>query len=196
MIARAEVAASGPAPVPRAATERPAHPSLRLVAYVVDWLVTVILGSIFVSLGGLQLYLASDRGTRDAPEAAIYAFLIISLLTLPVWLAITFAGWAIAGRSPGKLATGLRIVTVRGERPGVVRALLRLVVFALENVPVFAAAVLISMWGAARGELPRWALPAGVALLAAGFAAQAPALLRAGGRPLHDRAAGTAVVEE
>jgi len=192
---RAELATPRSAPVEATAGPRPARATFRLVAYVVDWLVVVIVGSVLVSIGGLQLYLASGRGRDDAPDAAIYAFLAISALVLPLWLVGTLAGWA-AGRSVGKLALGLRIVDRRGRRPGLLRTVARLLVYALENVPLLLGLAVVAAWPAAGGEAPPWLLPAALLLLLAGVAALLPALRTLGGRPLHDIAAGTVVVEE
>jgi uncharacterized RDD family membrane protein YckC len=178
----------------RAAPLRPARAGLRLVAYLVDWLVMVILGSVLVSVGGLQLYLASGRGRHDAPDGSIYAFLLISVLVLPLWLLVTLVGWA-AGRSVGKLALGLRIVDRRGRRPGLLRSLGRLLVFLLENLPLFAAVALIAAW-ATVDDAPGWTLPLALLLLLVPVLTLGPSLRALGGRPLHDRAAGTLVIEE
>jgi len=195
ILTRAELLGTRPARREETATLRPARAGLRLLAYVVDWLVTVILGSVLISIGGLQLYLASGRGRHDAPDGAIYAFLIISLLVVPLWVAITLAGWA-RGRSVGKLALGLRIVGPAGRRPGIWRALGRLSVFALESLPLLGAMAVLVVGAQADDTLPRWTIPAALLVLLASLGSLLPALRRLGGRPLHDVAAGTLVVEE
>jgi uncharacterized RDD family membrane protein YckC len=195
MLTRAEVLGSRAARREEKVTLRPARASLRLLAYLVDWLVAVILGSVLVSIGGLQLYLASGRGQHDAPDGAIYAFLTISLLFVPLWALITLAAWA-RGRSVGKLALGLRIVDPRGRRPGLPRALGRLLVFTLENLPLLGGAALVAAWLASDGGAPGWVLPAALLSLLVSLASLLPALRRLGGRPLHDIAAGTLVIEE
>jgi uncharacterized RDD family membrane protein YckC len=195
-IMRANTAALGTAPARRSTAGRPARVWLRMIAYIVDWLVMVIVGSILVSIGGIQLYLASDRGTQNPPDGSVYAFLAISLLALPVWLVMTFAGWSMGGRSVGKLAAGLRIVDTRGGRPGSLRGLVRLAVYVLENAPLVLAPAVLAIWLAADSALPGWAVSVAAGLLLAAVAALFPALLSSGGRPLHDLAAGTSVVEE
>jgi len=179
-----------------AATAQRAGTAVRLAAYVVDWLIFVILGSTLVSLGGLQLYLASGRNTHGAPDASIYAFFTIAALTVPIWLLGTLAGWSWYGRSLGKLALGLRIIDRRGRPPGLRRALLRLTVFCFENVflLVAPAAVAGRVWGG--DQIPVWLAPSGLVLGGLALAALLPILISRGGRALHDLAAGTVVVEE
>ena len=169
---------------------------LRLVAYLVDWLVMVIIASLLVSIGGLQLYLASDRGTQDPPDGSVYTFLVISLLALPVWMIVTLAGWIASGRSIGKLATALRIVDRRGRQPGVLRSLVRLVIYMVEHVSLVIAPAVIVLDLLTDDALPVWLVPGAVLLLAGALAALLPAVLRPGGHALHDLAAGTTVVEE
>jgi uncharacterized RDD family membrane protein YckC len=192
---------SRPAPtrrvtVGRAQSAPRARAWLRLVAYVVDWLVTVIIASVLVSIGGLQLYLASDRGTTDPPDWAVYVFLGIALLALPIWLVMTLAGWSTSGRSIGKLATGLRIVDRRGRRPGFLRSLLRVAVYCVENTPFVVAPAVVALQLVADEALPAWSLPVALLLLLGAMVALLPALVSRGGRTLHDLAAGTTVVEE
>lgn len=168
----------------------------RVAAYVVDWLVMVIVGSLLVAIGGMQLYWVTDRGRNDPPDAALYAFLVICGLTAPVWAVMTLVGWSWSGRSVGKLAMGLRILTRGGGRPGLLRGCARLVVFTLENLLLFTLPVATALRLAASDAVPLWALGAAAALSLAALAALAPALLWSSGRPLHDLAAGTIVVEE
>ena len=196
MMMRADVVPAPPARAAAPLSLRPARPVLRLIAYLVDWLVTVIIASVLVSIAGLQLYLVSDRGREEAPDTAVYAFLAICALVLPIWLLMTLAGWSRAGRSIGKLALGLKIVDRQGRRPGVLRSMVRVLVYAVENVAPLLAAAVIGLRLAGAEVVPSWTLALAGALLLAGLAALTPALPGLGGRPLHDRAAGTVVVEE
>src|SRR5262245_47652871 len=143
----------------RPAVVRRARLGLRLAAYVVDWLVTVIVASTLISLGGIQLWLATNRGQQDPPNASLYAFLLLAVLALPLWLLVTLGGWSHAGRSVGKLAMGLRIVESRGRPPGLLRALPRLAVYLLENLALVAAPAAIALRLVAGDLLPAWALP-------------------------------------
>ena len=196
MMMRADVVPASPVGAGREVSLQPARVGLRLAAYLVDWLVTVILASVLVSLGGLQLYFTAGRGRHDPPDASVYAVLVISLLTLPFWALMTLIGWSRAGRSIGKLAVGLRIVDRRGRRPGLVRSLVRLLVYALEHLPLVLVPGVITLWLVTDAVLPGWVPPVALGVVLAALAAMAPAVLGRGGRPLHDRAAGTVVVEE
>ena len=196
MMMRADVVPAPPVPAAAPLSLRPARPVLRLIAYLVDWLVTLIIASVLVSIAGLQLYLFADRGREEAPDTAVYAFLAISSLIVPIWLLMTLVGWSRGGRSIGKLALGLKIVDRQGRRPGVPRSVVRVIVYALENVPLLLAAAVVGLRLAGAGAVSGWLLTLAVVLLLAGLAALAPALPSLGGRPLHDRAAGTVVVEE
>ena len=193
-MAQLDLAATRPS-LRRAAAPTLARPVVRVVAYLVDWLVGVIAGCLTVSAGGLVLYFASDRGRAEAPDAAVYAFLVVSALAVPLWLGITLAGWSRAGRSVGKLAFGLRIVDRRGRPPGLLRALIRLAVFVVESALLLLLPALLAL----RSWLDGLSAAGTGALLLfwlAGVAAVLPALLTRSGRTLHDLAAGTLVVEE
>jgi uncharacterized RDD family membrane protein YckC len=192
---RADVAGRVP-PTSRTAVARPGRPLFRLAAYVVDWLVMVILSSTLVSVAGLQLYLATDRSRSEPPDTAIYTFLVLVALAAPLWFLMTLTGWAWYGRSIGKLAMGLRIVNGRGEPPGVVRGIVRIAVALVENLAILIGLATLGAWLALGPIVPQWALPAAGALVLLGVAAQLPAVLGGEGRALHDRAAGTRVIEE
>jgi uncharacterized RDD family membrane protein YckC len=179
----------------RAVPRRRASVTHRLLAYVADWLVGVIIAALLVTIGGLQLYLVSDRGSTDAPDGAVYAFLAISLLALPLWLLLTYLGWSISGQSLGKLGVGLRIVRRDGARPGPLRSLARLAVFVLEHAALLIGPVVLGLWLVMGDALPVWGAPLAGGLLLLGLASLLPAALARGGRPLHDLAAGTTVVE-
>jgi uncharacterized RDD family membrane protein YckC len=174
---------------------RPARASLRLAAYVVDWLVMVIVSSLLVAVGGIQLYLVTDSGRESAPDAAVWAFLGISALGLPLWLLSTLAGWSRGGVSIGKLALGLRIVDRRGHAPGLVRATVRLAIYCAETLALLIAPAVIALRLAAGQSLPFWLLPAALLLLAGAALALLPALIAPDGRTLHDRVAGTVVTD-
>ena len=192
----ANTAGTDPSPETAASAHVPARRGLRLLAYIADWLVAVILASIFVSAGGLQLYLATDGGSADPPDLSIYLFLGISALALPAWFLITLVGWSRAGLSVGKLAMGLRIVDRQRRPPGLLRGGLRLIFYSLESLFLFAAPVIAVAGTAAGGLLPRWSVPLSAALAVGALLALMPALVGRAGRALHDLVAGTVVVEE
>lgn len=111
----------------------------RVTAYLLDWLVTFILTCLFLAAAGLFLLAVTDMGRRDPTDRDMVWFIAIALLSAPVWLALTLGGWAWYGRSVGKLAMNLRIVSSAGNRPGVLRAALRILVYVIENAPLAAA---------------------------------------------------------
>lgn len=179
-----------------AGSPAPARASLRIVAYLVDWLVAVILFATLVSAGALQLYIVTDGVQHDAPDASLYAFLIIIALAVPLWLIGTLAAWASAGRSVGKLAMGLRIVGPNGAHPGVGRSLIRLLAATGELVMLLLGPLTLLVRAALADRVPAviTALATLVSLLM--LVALLVTTLGRGGRPPHDRLAGTVVVEE
>lgn len=204
---KSELGRARPSLLRRDATERdvivrpvmalpPARASLRIAAYLVDWLVAVILFATLVSIGALQLYVATDGVQHDAPDASLYAFLVIVVLALPLWLLGTLAGWASAGRSVGKLAVGLRIVGPDGRRPGFGRSLIRLLAAVGEMALLLLAPLSLLTRALLADRVPAAivALSAVVSLLM--LIALGATTLSRGGRPPHDRLAGTVVVEE
>lgn len=174
----------------------PARASLRLVASVVDWLVAVIFVATLVSIGALQLYMATDGVQHDAPDASLYAFLALVGLAPPLWLLGTLAGWASAGRSVGKLAMGLRIVGPNGAHPGVGRSLVRLAGAVGEIALLLLAPAAFLARAALADRVPAWlaALAALISLLM--LVALILTAFGRSGRPPHDCLAGTVVVEE
>jgi uncharacterized RDD family membrane protein YckC len=179
------------------AVVQPAGFGSRLVAYVLDWLVAFILVCLFTATAGLILLVASEMGRRDPSDTTIYVALAIVLAVVPVGALLTVAGWAWRGVSVGKLAMNLRVVDRRGAPPGVLRALLRFVVYLLEGLPpalLVPAAVLAVVLHARAVVVP---------LIVAGAVALAPPVLSAvlvlldpAHRALHDRVAGTTVVAD
>ncbi len=179
------------------ATLRPAPFGSRLAAYILDWLVAFILSCIFLAIGGLILLVTSDMGAGNPPDRAMYAALIAAAMVAPVWLVITLAGWTFAGRSVGKLALNLRIVTRDGEPPGILRALGRLLVALVETAPLAAvppSAVVVWLVDDVPSGL-RLTWPLGLALLVP-LVSVVCALVDREHRALHDLASGTRVISE
>ena len=182
-----------------AATAQPAGFGRRLAAYVLDWLVTFILGCLLTAAAGMILLRSTDGGRRDASDRAIYASVIIAGLVVPVWLVMTVAGWAWWGRTLGKLAMSIRVVDHRGRPPGIARALVRMMIFMIENLP---PAVALPVAGMALALRPDLTVPQFQFLTACGAALVAPLVSLAlmlrdpSRRALHDLLAGTTVVIE
>ncbi len=176
---------------------RPAPFASRLLAYLLDWLVAFILTCVFLAAGGLIVLIASDMAREDAPDRAMAAGVATAAMAAPVWLVVTLTGWTMAGRSAGKLALDLKIVTRRGRPPGFGRALIRLTVALIESAPLAAApvvAVLMYLADDSRAAL-RLGAPAAAGLLIP-LASAICTLADRQHRALHDFAAGTRVVRE
>ena len=170
----------------------------RLGAYLLDWLVTFIVSCVLLSAGGLIVLLSSDMGRRDPSDGALNAALVVASLIAPVWFMLTLAGWVWQGQTIGKLALRLRIVGPTGEPPGVGRALVRLFVYLLSNLPVAALLPGLALLALLRrqGEAPlQWTLPA-LALLTPTVLSFLLLLFDHQHRALHDRVAGTRVLSE
>lgn len=175
---------------------RPARVSVRVAAYLVDWLVMVIIASTLISVGGVQLYLLSDAGRSTPPDASLYVFGLCVVLAAPLWAVATWIGWSLSGRSVGKLALGVRVVNHKGVRPGWGRAGMRLLVYLAEGVPIMTLPVLIAVRLRTTTPLPGWAVPTVAIVALIGIASLLPAVTHRGGLTLHDRLAGTLVIED
>jgi uncharacterized RDD family membrane protein YckC len=107
--------AAEPTPV-----ERPARPVERARAAAVDAL-------LFAALAALVLYF-TGRAARVEITALVSAW--PSLAAYLVLLALFYAGYftGTTGQTPGKLATGLRVVDAGGRPPGYLRAVARALV--------------------------------------------------------------------
>lgn len=175
----------------------PAPLGSRLAAYLLDWLVAFILVCVFVSAAGLLLLVASDMGRSDPPDRALYAALLVAALVVPVWALVTLLGWSWHGQSVGKLAMNLRVVKRGGTAPGLGRALVRLAVYAAENLMLLLAPLgwVAAWWLRSRG-LPLPLLLAPPAALILPLVSLALLLTDREHRALHDRLAGTWVVAE
>jgi uncharacterized RDD family membrane protein YckC len=138
-----------------------AEPSQRLVARIID---TLIVG-VPIATAAAEVFPRETAQTVVAPIAFAVTFFLYEVVQLAVW-----------GRTVGKRLTGLRVISVTGERPTVVQALIRAAIYALPpaarpvpNLNIIAAI----FWLAENG------------LQFEGSYRQA----------LHDRAAGTAVID-
>ncbi|MCO6004329.1 RDD family protein [Actinoallomurus purpureus] len=143
------------------AVDAVAEPSQRLVARIID---TLIVG-VPIGTGAAEFFSRETAQTVVAPIAFAVVFFIYEAVQLAAW-----------GRTVGKRLTGLRVVSVTGDRPTVPQALIRAAIYALppatRPVPVLNVLAAI-FWLAENG------------LQFEGAYRQA----------LHDRAAGTLVID-
>jgi uncharacterized RDD family membrane protein YckC len=169
----------------------------RLAAFVLDWLVSFIIVSLFLAGAGLYLLLVSDMAANDVPDRALVTAVLVATLAAPVWCVVTLAGYTWHGRSPGKLAMNLRVVGRDHQPPGVWRAIIRLVVYVTEVMPLAAVAPVAALavaWSS-NAMMPQLLMGLSVALIVP--TASLVLVLRDGRRrALHDIAAGTMVVRD
>lgn len=178
-------------------TAAPASLGNRLAAYLIDWLVTFILGCVFISAAGLLLLVASDMGRTDPPDRVLYAALLVAAMVVPVWTVVTLVGWSWQGQSVGKLAMNLRVVNRSGAAPGLGRALVRLLVYVVEHVALLAGPLAgAASWWLGSRELPALVLVAPAATLVVPVVSLILLLKDRERRALHDRVAGTWVIAE
>ncbi len=123
---------------------RVAGPARRLLAYLVD-LVVCYGGALLISVIVL-LAVAGGAGVGDAVDSAegLSDGIVLLVLFAAQW--VYFVAWeATTGRSPGKMAAGLRVVTTTGRPIGFGAAALRNVLRAADALPTGYAVGLASM---------------------------------------------------
>ena len=174
----------------------PAPFATRVAAFLLDWAVGFSLALAAALVSWLWLLWQSDGGASQPSDGAVYVTLLVGTIWLPVWAAVTVAGWVRNGRSPGLAAMALAVCDRSGCPPSVVRGIVRILVLALGSAALCAAPILLvaAIAAAAQGTLPL--VVAGVVgltilLVAAELLCCAFTSER---RALHDLAAGTRVV--
>jgi uncharacterized RDD family membrane protein YckC len=86
--------------------------------------------AIVVAWGFIEFLATNEKFKIPHPDQSVSA----TVVPLLVAILLAFA-WSTSGRSVGDGAMGLRVVTVRGERLGLVRALVRAIVLVTFAVP-------------------------------------------------------------
>jgi len=123
---------------------RIAGPARRAVGHVLD----LVLCYFFVAVLAAIVLLATASGAIDKGEVSAAAKAGIGLVLLALFLAqwAYFLVWeATLGRSPGKMAVGLRVVTTSGRPIGWRAAALRNLLRAADLLPIGYIAGLVSM---------------------------------------------------
>jgi uncharacterized RDD family membrane protein YckC len=125
---------------------RVAGPSRRLLAYVLDLLLCY---SVFAALAVLVLLaIVGTAGVSDAAEGAAgtgIGFLLVVMFAIQWLYFAVLETWF--GRTPGKRALGLRVVTASGRPIGFRAAALRNVLRAADALPLTYSAGLLSLAG-------------------------------------------------
>lgn len=109
-----------------------AGPISRLAAYAIDATLVTFLYSVVTAgvVWILQLILSENVDPGDLGSVA-------SSILLTLWAYLYFAvPWAVAGRTPGMLVLGLRVVRRDGASLDVGHAFLRALVFPLSFIPL------------------------------------------------------------
>jgi uncharacterized RDD family membrane protein YckC len=113
---------------------RVAGPARRLLAYVVDLLLCYVALAI---LGVIIIFAVAGAGAiSDTVEASLKTGIGVLLILLFAVQWIYFVAWeAVSGRTPGKMAVGLRVVTTSGRPVSFAAAALRNVLRAADMLP-------------------------------------------------------------
>jgi uncharacterized RDD family membrane protein YckC len=123
-----------------------AGPARRFLAYLLDLIICYTVFTIFAFI--VMIAVIGFAATTDAAESAIGAGVGILLVVL---FAIQWVYFAVLeawrGRTPGKSALGLRVVTVTGRPIGFRAAALRNVLRAADALPLAYTAGLLSLAG-------------------------------------------------
>jgi hypothetical protein len=177
----------------------PARIGVRALAYLIDS--GALLGFVlaFFALAGLILWIASDLGKEDAPDAAYYAFIGVFIGgTLIAWSVFNLVLCWWRGQSVGQYIVGLSVVDVAGERPSGSKFVLRW----LALHPLLFHPLLIPVWALFSAltvslTLSDIVLGLTLGLVALCILAPAVALVSAAidqeHRALHDRATSTMI---
>lgn len=109
----------------------------RAYAFIIDWHIRLLLAITWVAVCGLALYSWDELRNLFNGEHTAAAL----VLTLPALLIYFFYHPVLeilmAGRTPGKRMTGVRLVDIRGHTPGIGALLLRNVFRLIDSLPGF-----------------------------------------------------------
>jgi uncharacterized RDD family membrane protein YckC len=171
----------------------------RLLAYVLDSIVLFAFTMLFATASFLNIFLRSESGGAKASDAVIWNSVIILMLTVPAWFAVSlFLNWK-RGQTVGQYVLGLRLAREDGNEPH----LSNLLVHALALGPLQFHPLLGGFWlllGFASLSLGEpdailvFAAAAFLLCLVSPVAALVSALFDGQNRTLHDRIAGIRVV--
>jgi uncharacterized RDD family membrane protein YckC len=159
------------------------------VAFLVDSVVLLTFILVVLAIAGLQLLLTSDLGEEDPPDSSFNAILGITMAVIPLWLAFNVALCRWRGQTVGKYVADIKVVREDGRPLGLGTSLVRF----LALLWLLTAAITVSVTVSAAVLVVTLALvilSLGAPLLTAGAV-----LVDGRRRALHDRVAGTTVVQ-
>lgn len=112
--------------------------SLRVVAFVLDFMVMASIFALFVAAGGIEILARSDWGDTDPSSSTVWTGVIISasfFFFLP-WYFIIMWWWK--GQTLGMMAVHIAVADRFGHLPTFGQAFVRTIVFPLSFLPVMA----------------------------------------------------------
>ncbi len=172
---------------------------LRTSAYLIDSMFLLGFVLAMFTVAGLVLWISSDFGANDPPDAGYYSFIGIFIGgTLLSWSVFNLGILTLRGKTPGQYLIGLQVTSEDGQRASMGRQLIRWsalhpLLFHPLLIPVWAllAAIAVSL---TLSQIV-FGLTLGLVALCvvAPVTAVVSAVLDHEGRALHDRASGTFV---
>ena len=180
---------------------RPARLNARISAYLIDTAVLLGFILVFFVIAGLVLLLNSDFGNEDAPDSAYYAFMSVLLGgTIIGWTLFNVALTAWRGQTVGKYVIGIRTLSADDAALTAGRACLRWFVlnpmlFHPLLLPIWATFALIATFLTLSQVVLVLTLAVLFLWILAPVVALVTVLIDPARRALHDRLAGTIVVQ-
>ena len=167
----------------------------RLAAYILDWLVGLLLGWLLVVVAAGILLAASDLDRHDPPNSALYAAMIVLTAWLPVWLLYTAFAWSWRGATAGMAVLGIAVTDTSGALLGPIRAGWRALLLALFSLPLLLSPILVGIAAALGSPGPVYIWLPVLVLILLSAAACFSGFASAEGRAWHDRVSGTRVAQ-
>jgi uncharacterized RDD family membrane protein YckC len=125
----------------------------RSYAFLIDWHIRIILALAWLIGSGALIGMSEgERLWKEIFESAgsFFFYMVILPPALIYFLYHPVLEIALKGRTPGKRAAGVRVVTVEGQTPDVAALLIRNVFRLLDSLPVFYVLGLITVLLSAR----------------------------------------------
>jgi uncharacterized RDD family membrane protein YckC len=120
----------------------------RSYAFLIDWHIRVILAIAWLIGAAAMLGLMGGQGFWDEifDSAGTFAFYVIILPTMIIYLLYhPILEIALKGRTPGKRAAGIRVVTTEGQTPDASALLLRNIFRLIDSLPVMYVVGIVSV---------------------------------------------------
>jgi uncharacterized RDD family membrane protein YckC len=125
----------------------------RSFAFLIDWHIRIILALAWLIGTAVLLGLLGGEGVSDNAFDGIGSFVFYVVILPPTLIYFLYhpvLEVATRGRTPGKRAAGIRIVTVEGQTPDVSALLIRNVFRLVDSLPVFYVVGLVTVLLSAR----------------------------------------------